>query len=290
MIAMSEALEIVPYGKLGAEVRGVSLERVTPRQVAAIEEALNAHDVIIFRNQSLTNDAFLDFSRRFGDLDLPPNEGVGLKAPPEHPHIFIVSNVVDSKGEPIGALGSGECVWHTDGSYKAPPLGASLLYALEVPRTGGDTSFSSMKAALQSLPSELLDRVKGLDVKHDAAYDSAGNLRHGITASDDPRESPGVWHPLIIEHPVTGIPGLYFSRRRNAYLRGLDLEESERLLDDIWSHIESAVYRHQWLPKDLVMWDNRSVMHRREAFDPTVRRVMHRTQIRGTLSPRRALL
>jgi len=106
--------------------------------------------------------------------------------------------------------------------------------------------------------------------------------------SKDPRNSVGTPHPVIIEHPVSGERALYLGRRLNAYVMGLELDESERLLDELWSYVETAVYRHRWALGDLVLWDNRTTMHRRDAFDPRARRVMHRTQIKGSSAPRRA--
>jgi taurine dioxygenase len=285
---MSDAFEVVPRGPLGAEVKGVALARATEREIDAIKRAWYRYDVLVFREQHLSLDELVTFSKHFGALDAPPNQGVGRKSPPGYPDVYVVSNVLDENGEPIGALGHGESTWHTDSSYNVVPPDASMLYAVEVPPEGGDTCFSSMKALLQRLPSSLVERIRHLDIKHDGTYDSGGDLRKGVTASDDPRTSPGIWHPLIIEHPVSGDKALYLGRRRNAYLRGLELEESERTLDEIWSHIETATYRHRWAPRDLLLWDNRSLMHRRDAFDASARRVMHRTQIKGSAPPRRA--
>ena len=280
--------KVVPTPTLGAEVRGVDLAAVTPAQVDAIKDAWYRHDVLVFRRQRLSDDDLLAFSRHFGTLDPPPNQGAGRKSPPGYPEVYVVSNVRDASGEPIGALGDGEAAWHTDMSYAAAPPDASMLYALEVPPTGGDTWFCSMKAALEKVPDTLLRRIKGLDIKHDGTYDSGGNLRKGLAASDDPRTSPGTPHPIVIEHPVSGAPALYLGRRRNAYVMGLALEDSERLLEALWSTVESVVYRHRWAVGDLVLWDNRTTMHRRDAFDPAARRVMHRTQIKGSVAPRRA--
>ncbi len=281
-------VEVVPIGALGAEVTGIDLARVTDRQIDAIKEAWYRHDVLLFRNQQLTDDHLLAFSRHFGTLDSPPNQGAGRKSPPGYPEVYVVSNVVDEQGEPIGALGDGEAAWHTDMSYAAQPPDASMLYALEIPAAGGNTWFSSMKAALASMPVALVARIRNLDIKHDGTYDSGGFVRKGMTPSDDPRVSVGTPHPIVIEHPVSGALALYLGRRRNAYIMGLELAESERLLDEIWSCTQTALYRHRWALGDLVFWDNRTTMHRRDAFDPTARRVMHRTQIRGSGAPRRA--
>jgi len=287
---MSVALEVevVPTGTFGAEVRGVGLAAVTEAQVDAIKQAWYRHDVLIFRHQEMTDDDLLSFSRYFGTLDPPPNQGGGRKSPPGYPDVYVVSNVLDEDGEPIGALGDGEAAWHTDMSYAPKPPDASMLYALEIPAKGGDTWFCSMKAALAKMPRRLVERIKHLDIKHDGTYDSGGYLRKGLTASEDPRTSAGTPHPIIIQHPVSGEKALYLGRRRNAYIMGLELAESELLLDKIWSYVDAAVYKHKWALRDVVLWDNRTTMHRRDAFDPGARRVMHRTQIKGSGAPRRA--
>jgi taurine dioxygenase len=230
----------------------------------------------------------LSFSRYFGTLDPPPNQGAGRKFPPGYPDVYVVSNVLDENGEPIGALGDGEAAWHTDMSYAPKPPDASMLYSLEIPARGGDTWFCSMKAAFAKMPRRLVERIKNLDIKHDGTYDSGGYVRKGLTASEDPRTSPGTPHPIIIQHPVSGEKALYLGRRRNAYIMGLELAESEHLLDEIWSYVDAAVYKHKWALHDVVLWDNRTTMHRRDAFDPTARRVMHRTQIKGSGQPKRA--
>jgi taurine dioxygenase len=283
-------IEVVPTGTLGAEIRGVDLARVGATEVEAIKHAWYRHDVLLFRNQKLSDDDLLSFSRHFGALDAPPNQGAGRKSPPGYPNVYVVSNVLDEKGEPIGALGDGEAAWHTDMSYLPQPPDASMLYSLEIPVRGGDTWFCSMKAALAKMPRSLLERIQRLDIKHDGTYDSGGNVRKGIAASNNPRTSVGTPHPIVIRHPVSGDRALYLGRRLNAYVVGLELEESERLLDELWSYAETSVYKHKWTVGDLVLWDNRTTMHRRDAFDPKSRRVMHRTQIKGSGAPVRAAL
>jgi taurine dioxygenase len=281
-------VEVRPLGVVGAEVLGIDLARVTTREIEAIKRAWYRHDVLVFRNQRLTDDHLLSFSRHFGELDPPPNQGAGRKSPVGYPDVYVVSNVLDDNGEPIGALGDGEAAWHTDMSYAAQPPDASMLYSLEIPAQGGDTWFCSMKAALSRMPKALVERVRALDIKHDGTYDSGGNVRKGLVPTNNPRTSVGTPHPVIIEHPMSGERALYLGRRLNAYVVGLELAESEKLLDELWSYVETAVYRHRWALGDLVLWDNRTTMHRRDAFDPKSRRVMHRTQIRGSGAPRRA--
>jgi taurine dioxygenase len=239
-------IEIVPTGTVGAEMRGVGLASVSEAQVEAIKGAWYRHDVLVFRNQEMTDDDLLAFSRHFGALDPPPNQGAGRKSPPGYPDIYVVSNVLDQKGEPIGALGDGDAAWHTDMSYIARPPDASMLYSLEIPKFGGDTWFSGMKAALAKMPKSLLERIRTLDIKHDGTYDSGGYVRKGMTPSNDPRTSAGTPHPMVIRHPVSGDAALYLGRRLNAYIVGLELGESEQLLDEIWSYVEAAVYKHRW--------------------------------------------
>ena len=287
-MSVSLAIEVVPTGTVGAEVKGVDVAKAGRSEVDAIKRAWYRHDVLIFRDQKLTDDDLLAFSRHFGALDSPPNQGAGRRSPPGYPDIYVISNVRDEAGEPIGALGDGEAAWHTDMSYLARPPDASMLYSLEIPATGGDTYFCGMKAALAAMPRELVARIKDLDIKHDGTYDSGGNLRKGLTATRDPRTSTGTPHPIVIRHPESGERGLYLGRRLNAYVVGLPLKESERLLETIWSYVETAVYKHQWALGDLVLWDNRTTMHRRDAFDPKARRLMHRTQIKGSGAPARA--
>ncbi len=283
-------IEVKPLDAIGAEVRGVDLAHLDAGTMEAIKQAWYRHDVLLFRNQKLTDDDLLAFSRHFGSLDSPPNQGAGRKSPPGYPEVYVVSNVRDETGEPIGALGDGEAAWHTDMSYAPEPPDASMLYSLEIPPTGGDTWFCSMKAALEKLPSDLMEKIRHRDIKHDGTYDSGGYVRKGLTPSDDPRNSVGTPHPAVIRHPVSGKNVLYLGRRRNAYVVGLELDESERLLDQIWSYVETAVYRHRWALGDLVLWDNRTTMHRRDAFDSRARRIMHRTQIKGSGKLQRAAI
>jgi len=267
---------------LGASVDGIDLRALDTKTFAAIHRAWLDHQVLLFRDQQLRDEDLVAFSRRFGELDEAPVQETGQRFVAGHPEIYVVSNVVQD-GVAIGSLGAGEAVWHTDMSYLPDPPKASALYALEVPPHGGDTSFCSMSAAWDRLPGPLQRRIEGLRVKHDGTYNSGGYTRQGVMPTDDPRTSPGAFHPLVCVHPETGRLGLYLGRRRNAYIEGLSLDDSSALLDEIWALAtrESLTWRHQWQVGDLVLWDNRCTMHRRDAFDPATRRVMHRTQIKA---------
>jgi taurine dioxygenase len=271
---------------LGAEVIGVDLRDVDDDSFGAIHKAWLDHLVLLFRGQNLSDDQLIAFSRRLGELDLAPIQETGRRFVDGHPEIYIVSNVIE-KGAPIGSLGAGELVWHTDMSYQQDPPKASMLYALEVPPEGGKTGFLNMYDAYQALPSQLKERITGLRVKHDGTYNSGGYIRAGVTPTDDPREAPGIIHPLVCTHPETGRKCLYLGRRRNAYVDELPLAQSEALLDEIWAYAtrEELTWYNDWRAGDLVLWDNRCTMHRRDPFDPAARRVMHRTQIKGETRP-----
>src|SRR3989441_1671311 len=271
---------------LGASVEDVDLRALDSEIFAAIHRAWLDYQVLLFRNQALTDEDLVAFSRRFGDLDEAPVQETGRRFVEGHPEISVVWKVVQD-GLPIGGLGSGEAVWHTDMSYLPDPPKASALYALEVPPHGGDTSFCSMYAAWDELPDRLRHRVDGLRVKHDGTYNSGGYVRQGVTPTDDPRTSPGAVHPLVCVHPESGRRMLYLGRRRNAYIVGLELAESEALLDELWSYVSRPkfAWEHAWRVGDLVLWDNRCTMHRRDPFDAGSRRIMHRTQIKGEQRP-----
>ena len=191
-------------------------------------------------------------------------------------------------GEPIGSLGDGEAVWHTDMSYLDVPPKASMLYSLE------DAADRRQHVVLQHVRDlrgaarrASRTRIAGLKIKHDGTYNSGGYVRQGVTPTDDPLTSPGAVHPLVCTHPDTGRRMLYLGRRRNAYLMGLSLADSEALLDELWSVVDRPefAWEPRWRVGDLVLWDNRCTMHRRDAFDPNSRRIMHRTQVKGEQRP-----
>jgi alpha-ketoglutarate-dependent taurine dioxygenase len=285
--AVAPSLDVVPTGAaLAAEVRGVDVRALDDAAFARVIEAWHDHSVLLLRGQTLSDHDLIAFSRRLGDLDWAPIQETGRRFVEGLPEIYIVSNV-KVNGEPIGSLGDGEAVWHTDMSYLDMPPKASMLYALEVPPSGGNTSFCTMYGIYEALPAKLKERVASLKIKHDGTYNSGGYVRQGVTPTDDPRTSPGAVHPLVCRHPDTGRRMLYLGRRRNAYLVGLELKESAALLDELWSFVERPefAWEHVWRVGDLVLWDNRCTMHRRDAFDPNSRRIMHRTQVKGEQRP-----
>ena len=287
-------MEVIPANAaLGAEVRCGDVRALDDAAVAAIRRAWLDHLVIVIRGQQLADAELIAFGRRFGECQL----SVPLPSPlasegrvkqggrdERHPEITVVSNVVEN-GVAQGGLGDGELVWHSDmSSYEAPP-NQTILYSIEVPSGIGRTGFNNMYLALDTLAPALRTRVDGLKLKHDATIDAAGYVRERFKdAADDVRVSPGAVHPLVRTHPETGRNCLFLGRRSKAYVAGMTVAESDVLLDALFEHAAQPqfAWHHDWKNGDVLMWDNRCVMHRRDPFDPVVRRTLHRVVIAGT--------
>ena len=270
---------------LGAEVAGVDLSAPLKRaDLDAIAAAWRERLVVVFRGQKLTDPQLIAFSRYFGELDPPGPNPYGASFNKAHPELNVISNVVEN-GKPIGNLGDGEAVWHADMTYVDVPPKAVLLHALEVPppQAGGNTYFADMFAAYASLPGDLKKAAEGKIGVHDASRNSAGILRNGYKEVADVRETVGARHPLVRTDARTGRKALFLGRRPNAYVVGLEVPESEALLDALWAHATQARFAmcHRWQAGDVLMWNNLAVLHRRDPFDPKTRRVMHRSQIKG---------
>jgi taurine dioxygenase len=272
-------------GVLGAEISGIDLSRPVARaDVDAIEGVWRDRLVVVFHGQKLSDPQLIAFSRNFGELDPPGPNPYGEPFIKEHPELNVISNVVED-GKPIGNLGDGEAVWHADMTYVEVPPKAAMLHSLEVPppEAGGNTYFANMFAAYETLPAELKQAVEGKVAIHDASTNSAGMLRKGYKKVTDVREVVGARHPLVRTEPATGRKALFLGRRPNAYVLGLPVPESEALLDALWAHATQPRFAmcHEWQVGDQLMWNNLSVLHRRDPFDPRTRRVMHRSQIKG---------
>ena len=270
---------------LGAEVAGVDLSKSLPQaDIDAIAAAWRERLVVVFHGQNLSDPQLIAFSRNFGELDPPGPNPYGEPVNKAHPELNVISNVVEN-GKPIGNLGDGEAVWHADMTYVEVPAKAALLHALEVPppEAGGNTYFANMFRAYETLPAELKKAVEGKVAVHDASRNSAGMLRKGYKEVTDVRETVGARHPLVRTEPKTGRKALFLGRRPNAYVLGITVAESEALLDALWAHATQSRFTmcHQWQVGDLLMWNNLSVLHRRDPFDPKSRRIMHRSQIKG---------
>ncbi len=200
----------------------------------------------------------------------------------DFPEVNLISNIMKD-GKPVGKLGDKEASWHADMTYNDMPPKASILYSIEIPPTGGNTYFANMYAAYEALPEGLRQRLEGRRAIHDAAHNSAGERRKGYADITDIRETPGARHPMVRTNPRTGRKALFLGRRPNSHVVGLEIAESEELLDAAWTAAteKQFVMCHEWRVGDVVMWDNLSVLHRRDNFSPDTTRMMHRTQITG---------
>lgn len=264
----------------GTEITGIDVRTLDDAAFARVEQLWLDRCLIVIRDQHLTPAELCAFSRRFGELE-PPPASEARRRDEEAAEMWVISNVVEN-GKAIGALGNGEAEWHTDMSYIPAPPSASVLYGREVVTEGGRTWFGNMMAAIEGMPGDLRRRLADQVVNHDSSYTSAGDLRKGMSEVTDVTRAPGARHPAIRRHPVTEREALFLGRRTNSWLVGLQVEESERLLDELWAWCtrDAFLYAHEWRPNDLLVWDNRSTIHRREAFDASARRVMWRCQVR----------
>lgn len=265
-----------------ADITGVDVRKITDADFEQIYAAWLRYGVLRLRNQRIDEDALQAFSARFGPLEEIPFGRISEaeKAKVKNRYVTQLSNILVD-GKPIGGLGNAEANWHSDMTYVEIPPPASVLLGVEIPPSGGDTYFADQSAAYAAVPDALRLRIADLSIKHDAAHTSIGKLRPGFEPFDDPRDAPGAVHPIIHTHEETGRKALYLGRREWAYMPGLSLEESEALLDELWRYaaLPENVWQQRWQPYDLIIWDNRRVLHRRDDFDAQSRRLMKRCQV-----------
>ena len=264
-------IDVIPSGgALGAEVRGLDLRRaLTEDTVVQLRRALLDHCVLVFREQAISEGDQVRFTGYFGR----PVDHV--RRQPDRPlkEIFLVSNILED-GRPIGALGHGELSFHSDLSYLSRPGTLSLLYAVEVPATGGSTRWCNGYAAYQALDDDLKARLHGLRAVH----------RHPVAEQNPPEP---VDHPVARTHPETRRRALYVGPHLTRSIVGMEPAASRALLDALFAHMTQPrfVWTHRWRVGDLVMWDNRATMHRRQPFPADQRRLMKRTQVLGEEVP-----
>nr|WP_314571297.1 TauD/TfdA family dioxygenase [uncultured Pseudomonas sp.] len=287
-VALSEiprqSFEIRPLaGHVGAEIIGLDLRLpLNDQDFASIHRAHLDHHVVVFRDQRITPQQQIDFSRRFGVLQIHVLKQFLLAG---HPEILIVSNIVEN-GQPVG-LGDAGKYWHSDLSYKELPSLGSMLHAQELPSEGGDTLFADMHRAWDTLPSALREAVEGKQAVHSytARYSegkNAANWRPTLTA-EQLAQVVTVTHPVVRTHPENGRKALFVSEGFTTHLVGLPEDESRDLLQQLYAHSvrQDNVYRHQWQAHDMVFWDNRSLIHLAAGCPDHLRRKLYRTTIQG---------
>ena len=265
-----------------ADISDIDIRSISNDEFEVLYQAWLTYGVLRIREQQLDENELQIFSARFGPLEEIPMGRLSesARAKIKNRYVTQLSNIIED-GKPIGGLGNAEANWHSYMTYVENPPPASVLLGVEIPDEGGDTYFADQNAALAAMPQTLIERVGKLSIKHDAAHTSIGKLRPGFEPFDDPRDAPGASHPAIITHPETGKQALYLGRREWGYVESLSLPDSEALLDEIWSYAARTenVWRQQWQPYDLIIWDNRRVLHRRDDFDSNSRRLMKRCQV-----------
>ncbi|MFP6706746.1 MAG: TauD/TfdA family dioxygenase [Alphaproteobacteria bacterium] len=275
---------------IGARVDGIDLAAgFDDATFAAMHQAWLDHCVLLFRGQTLTPKQLTAFSARFGPLEPPPASEKDLRddaGSDDAKDMWIISNVIEN-GKAIGALGDGEAEWHSDMTYLDIPPTASVLYGHEVPPHGANTWFANMYQACKKMPADLRGAIGDRRALHNSSYTSAGELRKGMDAVMDVRKAPGAVHPMVIQHPENGRDALFLGRRTNAYVKEMEVADSETLLDRLWDYCVGSdfTYAHEWQRGDVLIWDNRATLHRRDAFDPSHRRILWRCQISGTALP-----
>ncbi len=268
-----------------AEIAGIDLNALSGEKFQAIHQAFLTHKVIAIKGQRLSPAGQMEFSQRFGALEDQLNAHYTV---PGYPEVLVLSNDIKD-GKPVGLVDGGD-FWHSDSSHRDRPSMATILYAVKNPNKGGDTEFADMAAAYAALPASLKSRIAGLKGIH--AVSKLRNKR--VTVS--PRRPDGqdfyekqksipdqVW-PLVRTHPETGEKVLYLSPRFTIGIEGKSDDEADPLLDELFAHqiLGEFVYRHQWRDGDVVMWDNRAVIHRATGgFSYPDVRTMHRTVVAG---------
>lgn len=277
-------MEIRPVSPAcGAEALGVDLRRLTDSQFADLHQAwLAADGVLVLRDQTIDPDEHIAFSRRFGELENLAKSAVGKYMLPGKPEIFRVSNKVVN-GEPAGREDAGT-YWHSDASWQVKPLSASLLYAIEIPPVGGDTMFANMYRAYDTLSKPLQEFLGTLDARHAVANAAKTSYARELAAKPSAMTDQQAVHPVVRVHPETGRKVLFVNEGFTSEIVGLAPAESRALLSFLFEHSTRAerIYRHRWQLHDLVIWDNRAVLHYAVSdYKGIGWRYMHRTSVQG---------
>ena len=266
---------------LGATITEVRLHELGDREWQAVEDALHRHAVLVFAAANLDERQHLAFSRRFGPLERT------LSQRTEQPEISLVSNVakdgaVAKPDDTLGLFLQGNRYWHTDSSFKKVSAKISLLRAVTVPESGGDTEWADMRAAWDALDAATQKRLDGLVAEHSYAWSQGKIGGLNLLSEREQQALPPVRHPLVRTHPATGRRNLYLGRHIRRIL-GMDEDASQALLRSLTEDAcqPPRLFRHRWRAGDLVAWDNRCVLHRGHPWPFDQPRVMKRTTVAG---------
>ncbi|MDH4554130.1 TauD/TfdA family dioxygenase [Pseudomonas sp. BN417] len=283
--AEPQRFDILPFAgaALGAEIVGLDLGRpLNGADFARIHRAHLDHHVLVFRDQRITPEQQIAFSRRFGPLQIHVLKQFLLE---NHPEIFIISNIVEN-GRPVG-LGDAGKFWHSDLSYKELPSLGSMLLARELPEEGGDTLFANQLLAYETLPAALRQAIEGKRASHSYTARYADEVFQGIQrpqlTAAQLAEVKAVVHPVVRTHPETGRKGVFVNENFTTHILDIPADESRQILTELFAHSARPefIYRHRWQPHDLVFWDNRALIHLATGCPNHLRRRMHRTTIQG---------
>jgi len=249
-----------------------------------LKAAWVTHKVLVLPDQNISDEEHADFARRFGELEVHHQKIIKDES---NPAIFKVSNVDenDQVRPPTSDVMTQLLltkIWHTDSSFREVPCMGSILRGLEVVSEGGQTCFTNMQAVLEALPADLLAKIEGKRCRHDFAHLNRIGSAY-VPTEEETLAMPPIWQPMMRVHPVSGNKSLYISPIYNDAIEGMDEAESKAVLDELYEICSEPrfVYEHTWTQYDILMWDNRSTMHRILPYDPTARRVSHRTTIVG---------
>lgn len=267
---------------LGAIVTGLDAgQALAPEIILQLKQALRDYHILIFKEQNLNDEQFLNFAFNFGSLFVPPdNIPVLASQPGVTPVIIPVSNVDG------GYTGTGELAFHSDHKWTPYPSSGSLLYALEVPSQGGDTFWLNLNLAYETLDESTKRRIADLQlITYNPFLNKPGALRSKYRfVQSIPLISPVFPHPLVRTHPESGKKILYLDYATEVEIVGLDPQEGAELIEQLREHFHQPqfYYQHRWSVGDIVYWDNQSTLHYRQAFDPNQRRVMKRISLAGS--------
>jgi len=274
---------------LGAEVTGLDLsEPLGGNLVRDIRQTwLDAGGLLAVRDQNLATEQHIEYSRHFGPLfgapgEAPLQETVSRYIHPDHPEIYRVSNKADDAGEPLGRARAGT-YWHSDVSFRERPAAVSILNAIEVPEAGGDTMFANMTAAYEALSEPMKEMLAPLRARHDFAQTAATQFAKPIVVEADLDGANRAIHPVVRTHAETGRKSLFVNPGMTTGLDGFEAGESAAILEFLYAHATRPefIYRHRWRRGDVVMWDNRCLMHYAVADYGERPRYMERTTAIG---------